>query len=88
MFIYTTCGDCGGLLHTTDGDTVHPLCTPQPTRIERLATLWLDAVERGYYIRAQELEAQIDELNNRPPRLREAALKYATERETFGRPLS
>jgi Bifunctional DNA primase/polymerase, N-terminal len=75
--IYTKCRDCGGLLHVTDGDTVHPLCKPQPTRIERLTQVWLEAVECGDTAHEAELEAQINELNNRPPRLREAALAYA-----------
>jgi Bifunctional DNA primase/polymerase, N-terminal len=75
--IYTTCRDCGGLLHTTDGDTVHPLCKPQPTRIERLVDEWLDLVETGDEKTVAYYKTQIDELNNRPPRLREAALAYA-----------
>lgn len=77
MFIYSTCRGCGGSLLVTDGDTVHPLCEPQPTRIERLALEWMFAVDSHDRVREAELQTQINELNNRPPRLREAALAYA-----------
>ena len=77
MRIYSKCRDCGGLLHVTDNDTVHPLCKPQPTKIERLTEAWLDALQRGDIAREARLVTQINELNNRPPRLREAALAYA-----------
>ncbi|MCK0174785.1 bifunctional DNA primase/polymerase [Mycolicibacterium sp. F2034L] len=78
MIIYTTCRDCGGLLHTTDGDTVHPLCVPKPTKAERLAEEWRNAVEVGDDQHAEQLQTQIDELDARPPRLLDAALRYAT----------
>lgn len=77
MLFHSTCRDCGGsLLITNPDDTIHPLCKPQPTRLERLTQLWLIAVEGGSEEEAH-LEAQINKLNNRPPRLREAALAYA-----------
>jgi Bifunctional DNA primase/polymerase, N-terminal len=75
---YTTCRDCGGLLWATNNDTVHPLCTPKPTKVERLAEQWLEAVEAGDAAREAELQSAINELDNRPPRLREAALLYAS----------
>lgn len=78
MFHYTTCRDCGGLLHTTDGATVHPGCTPKPTKAERLAQEWLAAVEAGDTETEQRLQTEIDEIDNRPPRLLDAALKYAS----------
>lgn len=78
MIVYTSCRDCGGLLLTTnDDDTVHPTCTPKPTKAERLAQEWLSAVEDGDSERESELQAQIDELDARKPRLLDAALRYA-----------
>jgi len=77
VFIHSTCRDCGGPLLVTNNDTVHPLCQPQPTRPERLAAEWLVAVETGDTTRETELQTQINELDNRPPRLHAAALAYA-----------
>ncbi len=77
MFHYTACRSCGGILHTTDGDTVHPRCQPQPTKPEQLAQAWLAAVETGATTLEQRLQTQIDALDNRPPRLLDAALQYA-----------
>lgn len=76
MFIYSTCRDCGGLLHVTDNDTVHPGCTPKPTKAQRLTQEWLAAVEAGDTTLEATLQQQIDELDSRPPRLLDAALKY------------
>lgn len=77
MFIYTTCRDCGGSLLATKDETVHPGCTPKPTKLERLSTKWLEAIENFEQLEADLIEEQINELNNRPPRLRDAALAYA-----------
>lgn len=77
MIIYSTCRDCGGLLHVTDNDTVHPLCAPKPTKAERLAQEWLTAVENGDTAREVELQKAIDEHDSKPPRLLDAALRYA-----------
>lgn len=78
MIALTTCRDCGGLLHITNDDTVHPLCTPKPTKAERLAIKWLIAVETVDTSLEAELQNQIDELDNRTPRLCDAALLYAS----------
>jgi len=78
MHVHTTCRDCGGPLLVTNDDTVHPLCQPQPTKAEQLAAEWLVAVESGDTAREIELQTQIDELDNRPPRLHAAALAYAS----------
>jgi hypothetical protein len=78
VITYTTCRDCGGLLHTTDGDTVHPLCTPKPTRVEQLAEQWLDAVLAGDAALEAELHTRIEDIDNRAPRLFDAALLYAS----------
>lgn len=77
MRIHSTCRDCGGSLLVTNLDTVHPLCTQKPTRAERLAMEWLNTVESGDARRENELYSQIEELDNRPPRLMESALTYA-----------
>ncbi|MGE2714214.1 bifunctional DNA primase/polymerase [Mycolicibacterium litorale] len=78
MITYSTCRDCGGLLHITDpDDTVHPLCAPKPTKAERLTLEWLAAVEAGDDEHADQLQIQIEDLDNRPPRLLAAALRYA-----------
>jgi hypothetical protein len=81
MWLYTTCRDCGGTLHTTDGDTVHPLCNPQPTRTEQLTHEWLQLIEANQEFEldcATILENRILELDNQPPRLQAAALTYAS----------
>jgi hypothetical protein len=78
VITYTTCRDCGGLLHTTDGDTVHPLCTPRPTRAEQLGEQWLDAVLNGDAALEAELHTRIEDIDNRAPRLLDAALLYAS----------
>lgn len=77
MRTFTTCTDCGTLLHTTDGDTVHPGCTPAHTKVERLARDWLDAVAADDEAREVELYPQIEALDSRPPRLLDAAVAYA-----------
>lgn len=77
MFVYSTCRDCGGLLHITGSDTVHPLCTPRRTKTERLAQEWQAAAERGDDALAADLEHQLDLIDQQPPRLRDAALAYA-----------
>jgi len=82
MFVYSTCRDCGGLLHITfeeDGShqEVHPGCTPRQTKVERLAREWLEAVINEDLEREKELYPQIEELDDRPPRLLDAAVQYA-----------
>lgn len=79
MLIHSTCRDCGGLLLVTNppDDTVHPTCKPRPTKLERLTVRWLEAIQDFSQLDADLIEEQINELNNRPPRLREAALAYA-----------
>ena len=79
MIIYSTCRDCGGLLHiTTPNDTVHPWCTPKPTKVEQLAQDWVAAALAGEDGIADGLVEVIEEIDNRPPRLLDAALHYAT----------
>jgi hypothetical protein len=78
MFVYSTCRDCGGLLHVTNNDTVHPGCEPKYSKAERLALEWRDAVEAGNNDSAEKLQQQIDEIDSRPPRLLDAALAYVS----------
>lgn len=77
MFVYTTCRDCGGLLHVTNSDTVHPGCTPAPTKVERLSWQWRDAVLADNPHLEARLDSQIKDLEDRPPRLLDAAVQYA-----------
>ena len=57
---------------------MHPLCRPRPTKIERLAQEWRDAVQAGDTAREEGLYRQIEEFDNQPPRLLDAALVYAS----------
>lgn len=79
MIVYSTCRDCGGLLHVTSpDDTVHPTCRPKPTKAERLASDWLAAALADDDAVSDGLEELINEIDSRPPRLLDAALHYAT----------
>lgn len=82
MFVYTTCRDCGALLHTTIDEhgsynVTHPTCVKVSTKIERLEHEWLAAVLAEDNTREAELYSQIEELDDRPPRLLDAAVRYA-----------
>ena len=80
VIVYTTCQGCGDLLHVTDNLDHHngqPPCEPRRTKVERLTAQWLDSVIAGNNEYAEQLEAEIDQLDNRPPRLADAALIYA-----------
>ena len=81
MFTYSTCSGCNGLLHVTDGLDHHngePQCQPRRTTVQRLALEWLAAAKACDDDLADTLEAQIEELDNKPPRLLDAALLYAS----------
>lgn len=79
MIVYSTCRDCGGLLHITNpDDTVHPTCTPKPTKVERLAQDWIAAALAEDDFVADGIEEAINDIDSRPPRLLDAALRYAT----------
>lgn len=73
---HSTCRSCGGLLHVTDSDTVHPRCDPKPTKAERLANQWLAAVESGDTDAEVQLQQHINDIDQKPPRLMDAALLY------------
>jgi hypothetical protein len=79
VITYSTCLDCGGLLYVTrPSDKVHPTCRPKTNKAEALTKRWLTAVETGNTQREHELHTQIEELENQPPRLLDAALIYAS----------
>lgn len=81
MILYSTCAGCGGLLHVTDGLDHHngnPICTPKRTKMQRLTADWLAAAEAGHDDLADRIEAEILELDQRPPRLGAAAATYAS----------
>ncbi len=79
MIVYSTCRDCGGLLWVTNpDDKVHPNCTPKPTKVEQLAHDWLAAIERSDEFTADAHEYDIEQIDTRPPRLLDAALRYAS----------
>lgn len=78
MSTYTTCRDCKETLLVTDNETVHPHCTPRPTKAERLAAQWVAAVEDGDHDLEKRLADEIDEIDRRPPRMLDAALRYAS----------
>lgn len=80
MIDYTTCADCGDLLHVTEyGQTVHPGCTPRPTRFERLCADYVAAAQMGDQPELEAtLAAEIDAVESAPPRLLDAALTYAS----------
>lgn len=79
MTTFSQCRDCGGLLHVTEHQqTVHPLCTPKPTNVEQLADNWLAAVLADDEFTADALEYDIEQIDDRPPDMLDAALRYAS----------
>ena len=87
MTDYTTCRRCHALLAVTDGDTVHPLCEPVTTRLERLRDRYegllalADHVDNRVALGPElaELEAAIKEHENAEPDMLRAALRFAGE---------
>jgi hypothetical protein len=80
--MYTTCRSCGDLLHTTDDEhgtynTEHPGCEQVFTKTERIERRWLQAVLDSDTSAEVALQCELDELDNRPPRLLDAAVSYA-----------
>lgn len=77
---YSTCRDCKTILHVTTSETVHPLCTEQPTHAEKLAADWLAMVDNWHPQQWQvdELADVIDKCDEAAPRLAEAAEIYAS----------
>lgn len=79
MIHFTSCADCGGLLNIVDGGDHHnPGCSPpRRTAMQTLCDQLLEAIEAGDTTLEATLHARIEELDNRPPRLLDAALVYA-----------
>lgn len=84
MTDFSTCRRCKTLLQVTDGNVVHPLCAPILTKVERLEEQLLEACRNHDTELERELEAKIKELENHPPDLLKAALRYARD---FGWPV-
>jgi len=77
--VYSTCRDCGGLLHVIRAeDSVHPMCTPRPTILESLATGWLSCVAAGDQEAADLTEAEIERIVNEPIDFKAVALEYVS----------
>lgn len=78
MRTYTTCPGCGDvMLYQERRARTHPGCT-DPHRYELdLEYQFIAAVEAGDDALADELGAQLDALDDQPPRLFDAALAYA-----------
>jgi len=80
VILYSTCADCGEIMQVIhEGQQrVHPLCQPPaPTEDELLMQRWLRAAEVGDTALEAQLKQQLDRLDEKPPRLLEAALWYA-----------
>lgn len=79
MRITTACRDCGGPLPiTTPNTTVHDHCTPKPTRTEQLCTAWLEAALDNDIALEEHIEQQMRDLDSQPPKMKAAALRYAS----------
>jgi Bifunctional DNA primase/polymerase, N-terminal len=77
--VYSTCRDCGKTMIVVNADeTVHPTCTPRPTKLESLATGWLSCVEAGDEESAKLTELELQKYEAKPPNLKAAALKYVS----------
>lgn len=86
MFVYTRCRTCGGQLllgkapecNAQQSPYWHDGCDPKPTKLERLLADFRAAAMMGDQPDLEaKLEAEIDELASRPPRLLDAAVQYA-----------
>jgi hypothetical protein len=79
LLIHSTCSGCGGASIVTDGAPTHAFCTPKLNKVEKLGQRWMEAVEAGDNTELEaELQRRIDEFDDQPPRLGEAALIYAS----------
>ena len=77
MTTFTTCRTCSNILETTDGQKVHADCEMRLTEIEILSALWLIAAEEDNHDDMAKYKAEMDEYDDRPPRLGDAAEIYA-----------
>jgi hypothetical protein len=79
MLTYSTCADCQQpLIVTEPHQTVHDGCTPRHRTVEYLAEEWLTAALAGDETEATRLEELITMIDDKPPRLAEAAVLYAS----------
>lgn len=77
MQIITTCRTCKRPLPTT-GQVTHDECPIKLTRIEQLTHDWISAVEFGNTQLEHQLHQQMEQHDTQPPRLLDAALRYAS----------
>lgn len=76
--VHSTCQDCKQQMQVIEaGETVHPTCTPKPTKLETLAQGWLSAVLHDDTEAEQLTEAEIVKLDAEPPNLKRYAIGYA-----------
>lgn len=82
MNTYSTCTACKQLLIVTDEfePAVHPLCFDdyRPTMAESLSGDFIAALMAGDTDGADRIETRLEALHNAPPRLKDAALLYAS----------
>lgn len=79
MLAYSTCRSCNEkLIVTAFSQYWHDTCPAKPTRMEQLLNDFLVAAQMGDQPELEaQLEAEIHELQARPPQLRAAAVQYA-----------
>lgn len=76
--IYTSCATCGTLLNHVEGaEDRHPNCPPPTDPVRVLRRRFLAAVQECRDEEADRLAAELDAIDNAPPRLLDAALAYA-----------
>ena len=75
--VYTKCVACHGLMQVVEpGLRAHPCCKPQQSTMETLCSQLLSAALADDRAAERQLSAQIEELDNRPPNLHAAAVRY------------
>lgn len=75
---YTTCGGCGKTVLVVDTKRTHDGCKVKNSQVERITALWLEAAMRDDNETADQLYQQIEEIDNRPARMLDSALHYAS----------
>lgn len=79
MRTYTTCEGCGEhILNIGPGKPAHAGCESPTTHLERLQREFATAAADGDDEQVGKLETLIEQADNRPPRLLDAALLYTT----------
>ncbi|MDA3624284.1 bifunctional DNA primase/polymerase [Saccharopolyspora sp. WRP15-2] len=77
---FSTCADCGEIMQIYQiNQAVHPCCTEPRDYISEAIRLMQEAAWSGDTAAVDRHAAFIEEIDAQPPRLLEAALKYATD---------